>query len=249
MGYNTKSSSISDSYATGSIKGKKFVGGLAGYSNKSSITTSYATGSVTGKKFVGGFIGYYSLGSLTHNYWDKQSSGQKKGIGNGKQSGVKGKTSAQMTQQATFKGWDFSTVWAITENTTYPWLQKNAQEQPPKPSFDACCPMAKENTQAPDQPNSTEEEDTPKRLEVLQNYPNPFNPTTNIRFSLPEAGQVRLTVYTMMGQRVKQLANKPYQAGNHVVSFEAGNLASGMYLYQLWVNGKWVGTHTMTLIK
>jgi outer membrane usher protein FimD/PapC len=53
----------------------------------------------------------------------------------------------------------------------------------------------------------------------------------------------------MMGQRVKQLANKPYQAGNHVVSFEAGNLASGMYLYQLWVNGKWVGTHTMTLIK
>ena len=232
------------------ILGNAYVGGLVGYNyNSSTITDSYATGSVEGKVAVGGFLGYYSSGSLTHNYWDTQSSGKTKGIGNCKRLGVTGKTSAQMTKQATFEGWDFSTVWAITENTTYPWLQKNAQEQPPKPSFDACCPMAKENTQVPDQPSSTEEEDTPKRLEVLQNYPNPFNPTTNIRFSLPEAGQVRLTVYTMMGQRVKQLANKPYQAGTHVVSFEAGNLASGMYVYQLWVNGKWVGTHTMTLIK
>jgi hypothetical protein len=135
VGYNTKSSSISDSYATGSVTGKKFVGGLAGYNTKSSITSSYATGSVTGNNNVGGFIGYYSFGSLTHNYWDTQSSGKTKGIGNkGKQSGVTGKTSMQMTKQATFKGWDFSTVWNITENTTYPWLQKNAQNPPPKPS-------------------------------------------------------------------------------------------------------------------
>jgi hypothetical protein len=38
-----------------------------------------------------------------------------------------------MTQQATFEGWDFSTVWAITENTTYPWLQNNPQNPAPAP--------------------------------------------------------------------------------------------------------------------
>jgi hypothetical protein len=134
VGYNTKSSSISDSYATGSVTGKKFVGGLAGWNTKSSITSSYATGSVTGNNNAGGFIGYYSFGSLTHNYWDTQSSGKTKGIGNkGKQSGVTGKTSMQMTKQATFKGWDFSMVWAITKNTTYPWLKNNAQNPPPAP--------------------------------------------------------------------------------------------------------------------
>jgi hypothetical protein len=92
VGYNTESS-ITNSYASGSVDGTEYVGGLVGYNYDSSITDSYATGSVTGTENVGGFLGYYNSGSLTHNYWDTHSSGQPKGIGNGEQSGVKGKTS------------------------------------------------------------------------------------------------------------------------------------------------------------
>ena len=113
MGYSHEST-ITSSYATGSVDGTSdYVGGLVGSnSSSSSIKDSYATGSVTGKSSIGGFLGYYNSGSLTHNYWDTQSSGKTKGIGNGKQSGVKGKTSAQMTKQATFKGWE-SSQWHV----------------------------------------------------------------------------------------------------------------------------------------
>lgn len=89
----------------------------------------------------------------------------------------------------------------------------------------------------------------PQRLELSQNYPNPFNPTTIIQFSLPQAGQAKVMVYNVMGQQVLELGGKRYEAGVHRLRMDARSLASGVYIYQLFVDEAWVQTHKMTLIK
>jgi hypothetical protein len=66
-----------------------------------------------------------------------------------------------------------------------------------------------------------------------QNYPNPFNPSTDISFALPNAGQVRLTVYNVLGQEVETLVDRHMEAGNHTVTWQAANYSSGVYFYRL----------------
>jgi hypothetical protein len=66
-----------------------------------------------------------------------------------------------------------------------------------------------------------------------QNYPNPFNPTTNINFSLAEAGNVKLLVYNLLGEEVMTIINELREAGRHSVTFDAGSLPSGTYFYKL----------------
>lgn len=72
---------------------------------------------------------------------------------------------------------------------------------------------------------------------LSQNYPNPFNPTTSINFELPKNGYTTLKIYDMLGNEVATLIDKELSAGQHTVNFNAQNLASGTYLYQLNVNG------------
>ncbi len=96
----------------------------------------------------------------------------------------------------------------------------------------------------------------PENFTLSQNYPNPFNPTTKIRFSVPAANsfthtskpQVRLTVYNALGQRVAELLNKKLSAGTYEVTFNASNLPSGVYFYQLSA-GNVVLTKKMVLLK
>jgi hypothetical protein len=78
-----------------------------------------------------------------------------------------------------------------------------------------------------------EVEIVPTQFELSQNYPNPFNPTTTIRFSLPQASQIKLTLYNMIGEQVAVLAEGTYETGNHKVTFDAGSLSSGTYIYRL----------------
>ncbi|MEZ4702672.1 MAG: T9SS type A sorting domain-containing protein [Rhodothermales bacterium] len=68
---------------------------------------------------------------------------------------------------------------------------------------------------------------------VLTNYPNPFNPTTTIRFALAEAQPVKLRVFDAVGREVRVLIDGTVDAGAHEVEFNAGTLASGLYLYRL----------------
>jgi hypothetical protein len=90
--------------------------------------------------------------------------------------------------------------------------------------------------------------DGPNEVSLSQNFPNPFNPSTIIRFELPEAIDVRLEVYDMLGRRVAQLVNERMIAGTHDVHFDASSLASGVYMYRLQTGGK-VMNRQMILIK
>ncbi len=73
----------------------------------------------------------------------------------------------------------------------------------------------------------------PLTFDLEQNYPNPFNPSTNIKFSVPESGIVRLAVYNLIGEEVAVLVDGVSEAGFFEVTFDASSLASGTYIYKL----------------
>ncbi len=73
----------------------------------------------------------------------------------------------------------------------------------------------------------------PTAFALDQNYPNPFNPSTTIDFALPKDARVSLDVYNVIGQRVASIINEVRQAGYHSVQFNAGQLASGLYIYRI----------------
>ena len=83
---------------------------------------------------------------------------------------------------------------------------------------------------------NNEIEIVPEEYELYQNYPNPFNPSTNIKFNLPEAGNVRLDIFNILGENVTTLIDEEMSAGTHNVIFDAGNLPSGIYIYRLQTN-------------
>jgi hypothetical protein len=73
----------------------------------------------------------------------------------------------------------------------------------------------------------------PIEYALEQNYPNPFNPSTTIKYSIPEDGFVKLAVYNMLGEQVASLIESNQKAGRYEISFNAENLASGVYIYRL----------------
>ena len=109
----------------------------------------------------------------------------------------------------------------------------------------------------PDYPTSVEElvpSDAPDTYTLFPNYPNPFNAETMIRYDLPEAEAVRLSVHNLAGQHVRTLMDEERPAGSHSVTWDgrddAGqSVSSGVYLYRLNVAGRWMGTRKMLLIR
>lgn len=93
-----------------------------------------------------------------------------------------------------------------------------------------------------------EKEGIPTEFALQQNYPNPFNPSTKIKYSLPEAQTVLLKVYNVLGQEVATLVNMRQNAGYYEVSFNAGNLPSGIFFYVLKA-GNFTAIHKMLLLK
>ncbi len=88
----------------------------------------------------------------------------------------------------------------------------------------------------------------PTEYSLKQNYPNPFNPTTTIIYSLPEASDVRLDIYNILGQNVATLVDEYRQAGTHEVTWNANGIASGVYFYRLTA-GEYTDTKRMLLLK
>ena len=93
----------------------------------------------------------------------------------------------------------------------------------------------------------------PGTFELSQNYPNPFNPSTEIRFSLARASDVRLDIYDIMGRVVATLIQEPMTAGYHKVTWEGKDnvgqrVTSGVYFYRITA-GEFVATKKMVVIK
>jgi len=73
----------------------------------------------------------------------------------------------------------------------------------------------------------------PVDFKLEQNYPNPFNPSTKIRYALPYESNVKIIVYNVLGQIVKEIVNEIQKTGYHEVNFNAANLSSGVYFYSI----------------
>jgi Leucine-rich repeat (LRR) protein len=100
---------------------------------------------------------------------------------------------------------------------------------------------------------STEGEGVPVEFALHENYPNPFNPTTTLRFDLPEVSNLTLTIYNMLGQRVRTFNMNDTPAGYHSIKWNATNdygeqVGAGVYLYQLQTKD-FVKTRKMVLLK
>jgi len=93
-----------------------------------------------------------------------------------------------------------------------------------------------------------ENNNLPNKFELSQNYPNPFNPSTQINYSIPKEGFVKITVFDILGREIQTLVNEVKKPGFYAVDFKASNLSSGFYLYKL-ESGNFVETKKMMLLK
>jgi hypothetical protein len=94
---------------------------------------------------------------------------------------------------------------------------------------------------------------TPDNFTLSQNFPNPFNPTTTIQFQVPEASDVSIVIYDMLGQVVKELFAENVQAGKYSVNWNGVNnsglkMSSGSYIYRMTA-GNFIETKEMILLK
>ena len=94
----------------------------------------------------------------------------------------------------------------------------------------------------------------PEVYALRNNFPNPFNPETTLKYDLPEAGDVKLEVYNMLGQVVRTLVNEHQTAGRYAVQWDATNghgqsMSSGIYFYRVQVEGEFTDVKKMLLLK
>lgn len=92
-------------------------------------------------------------------------------------------------------------------------------------------------------------ENLPDKFQLQQNYPNPFNLQTVIPYELAKSADVRLTIFNLKGQKVREWYFKNQAPGQHRIKFNAGQLSSGIYFYRLQTNSGIVQSRKMVLLK
>ncbi|MEJ2195867.1 MAG: T9SS type A sorting domain-containing protein, partial [Ignavibacteriaceae bacterium] len=115
-------------------------------------------------------------------------------------------------------------------------------------SIYGCVGNSSRRDYAADNEKENEIAETITNLHLAQNYPNPFNPSTSINYNIPESGFVTLKVYDVIGKVVANLVSENKGQGSYNVTFDASNLPSGIYVYQLKVNS-FIETKKMILLK
>ena len=130
VGANVSGGTISNSYATGTVigTGGNITGGLVGMNSASTISDSYATGSVTGGISVGGLAGANSGGTVTNSFWDTTTSGQATSAAGTGMTTAQMRTQANFTSATSANGsvnpgWDFANTWTMYDGHTYPLLR------------------------------------------------------------------------------------------------------------------------------
>jgi hypothetical protein len=88
----------------------------------------------------------------------------------------------------------------------------------------------------------------PTEFSLTQNYPNPFNPATTIRYALPKAVHVKLTIFDPLGKEIETIVSKTQAAGEYEIQWNPSHLTSGVYLYRLQA-GEFVETRKMVLMR
>ncbi len=97
---------------------------------------------------------------------------------------------------------------------------------------------------------AVEDREISKAFLVYQDYPNPFNPGTQISFDLPEAGNVKVEVYNVLGERVEVVYDGFMNAGfGNVIRFDFDNFPSGVYFYRVSLNNRYVDVKKMASVK
>jgi hypothetical protein len=102
-------------------------------------------------------------------------------------------------------------------------------------------------------PGTDEEKETPYRFEVQQNYPNPFNQHTIIEFTVPIEGRVRVTIYNLLGQKVRELLDDYRTPGHEILRWDGNDdqgreAATGVYFYRVDV-GDFTEVKKLVLLK
>ena len=144
-----------------------------------------------------------------------------------------------------WSGWKLIT-WDLSQGQTGNWLGNNVFEPPLRfDSFQLTYDSSNQHIgtiyfddvrTASFSPTDVEEEIgtiAPTEFTLQQNYPNPFNPSTQIKFSVPQASNVKLIVTDILGKEVATLVNDNLNAGNYSANFDASNISSGVYFYTL----------------
>ncbi|MGB5530662.1 MAG: T9SS type A sorting domain-containing protein [Ignavibacteriaceae bacterium] len=88
----------------------------------------------------------------------------------------------------------------------------------------------------------------PTEFLLLNNYPNPFNPSTKIKYSIPQTSNLVIKVFDILGNEIETLVNEEKPAGTYELTWNAVNLPSGVYFYQLKA-GSFINTKKMVLIR
>ena len=96
--------------------------------------------------------------------------------------------------------------------------------------------------------NESTKENLPSEYKLFQNYPNPFNPTTTIKFRIKENGKVTLKIFDVLGAEVLTLVDEVKNPGIYKIYFNASNLSSGVYFYQM-KSGNFIDTKKFLLLK
>jgi hypothetical protein len=95
---------------------------------------------------------------------------------------------------------------------------------------------------------STEEHALPQHFSLSPNYPNPFRPSTRIEFAVPQQVHVLVTVYDALGREVATLVDAPHPPGRYTLTFDAGALPSGAYLYRIQA-GEYRSVQRMVVVR
>ena len=138
----------------------------------------------------------------------------------------------------------YSTLWYHTRDFTIQLLS-NASRRLATLIYTA---WVDAGSPTPDVPINYESVTAVKSFKLFQNYPNPFNPETTISFNLKKSAKIELTVYNSLGQQIAILVNGTKKAGIHYITFNANNLESGLYIYQLKVDN-YINSKKMILLR